>query len=256
MWVVLKILHVEFQLCMENVGKDSIRVGKSKKLLFLKISLAILGILIIILIIKYFPVIVALTLSVEKFRDYILSVGKLGPAVFILFQILQTVIAPIPGEAIQIAGGYIYGVLLGTGYTVAGMLIGAVMAFYFTRILGGSYIEKILEKKKFQWMADIMNGNKFAVFLFVFFFIPGLPKDILIYLAGLTKIKPYKFFLVLLAGRLPWLLASVSVGANLYQKNYTLTIIISVIALLGALLGLLFKDKVIYKFSSKDKRAD
>jgi len=224
-------------------------VDKSKKLLIVKISLALIGVLAIILTIKYLPVILELTVSVDKFKNYILSTGKLGPAIFILFQILQTVIAPIPGEVFQIAGGYTYGVLLGTIYTVAGMLLGASMAFFFTRFLGGSFIKKLLKKKKFQWMMDIMNNKKLSVFLFAFFFIPGLPKDLLIYLAGLTSIKPLKFFGILLVGRLPWLIASVSIGSNIYQKNYTSTIIISVIALLGFILGLLYKNKLINKFS-------
>ena len=225
-------------------------MDKSKKLL---ISLALIGVLAIILTIKYLPVILELTVSVDKFKNYILSTGKLGPAIFILFEILQTVIAPIPGEVFQIAGGYIYGVLLGTIYTVAGMLLGASMAFFFTRFLGGSFIKKLLKKKKFQWMMDIMNNKKLSVFLFAFFFIPGLPKDLLIYLAGLTSIKPLKFFGILLVGRLPWLIASVSIGSNIYQKNYTSTIIISVIALLGFILGLLYKNKLINKFSGLGK---
>jgi len=228
-------------------------VDKSKKLLIVKISLALIGVLAIILTIKYLPVILELTVSVDKFKNYILSTGKLGPAIFILFQILQTVIAPIPGEVFQIAGGYTYGVLLGTIYTVAGMLLGASMAFFFTRFLGGSFIKKLLKKKKFQWMMEIMNNKKLSVFLFAFFFIPGLPKDLLIYLAGLTSIKPLKFFGILLVGRLPWLIASVSIGSNIYQKNYTSTIIISVIALLGFILGLLYKNKLINKFSGLGK---
>ena len=228
-------------------------MDKSKKLLIVKVSLALIGVLAIIMTIKYLPVILELTISVDKFKNYIHSTGKLGPAIFILFQILQTVIAPIPGEVFQIAGGYTYGVLLGTIYTVAGMLLGASMAFFFTRFLGGSFIKKLLKKKKFQWMMDIMNNKKLSVFLFAFFFIPGLPKDLLIYLAGLTSIKPLKFFGILLVGRLPWLIASVSIGSNIYQKNYTSTIIISVIALLGFILGLLYKNKLINKFSGLGK---
>lgn len=229
------------------------REDKSKKLLIVKISLALLGVLAIILTINYLPAILELTVSIDKFKNYILSTGKFGPAVFILFQIFQTVIAPIPGEVFQIAGGYIYGVFLGTIYTVAGMLLGASIAFYFTRFLGGSFIKKLLKKKKFQWMMSLMNNKKLSVFLFAFFFIPGMPKDLLIYLAGLTSIKPLKFFGILLVGRLPWLIASVSIGSNIYQKNYTLTVIISVIALLGFILGLLYKDRLINKLSGLGK---
>lgn len=230
-------------------------MNKEKKRLVGKISLALLGVLVMILMLNYLPAILELTLSMDKFRDYIISIGALGPLVFILFQILQTVVAPIPGEVIQIAGGYIYGVPLGTIYTTAGMLAGAVTAFYFTRLLGGSWIQNLL-KQKFPWMATMTDGKKFSVFLLVFFLVPGLPKDLLIYLAGVTTIKPFRFFGILLIGRFPWLLASVSIGANIYQKNYTLTIILSVIALLAFVLGLLGKDKLISIFSRRSGTPD
>lgn len=224
-------------------------MDKSKKLLISKISLVILGLLVIIPLLKHLPAILELTVSVDKFRDYIISTGKIGPLIFILFQILQTVIAPIPGEVIQLAGGYIYGVPLGTLYTTVGMLVGAGIAFFFTRLLGGNFIENLMKKKKFKWMTDMIGNKKFSIFLFIFFFIPGLPKDYLIYVAGLTTIKPLKFFGILIVSRLPWLLASVSVGASVFEKNYSSTIIISVIAGLAFILGLIYKDKLINKFS-------
>lgn len=224
-------------------------MDKSKKLLIYKISLAVLGVLVIVLVLKYLPYIIELTVSLDKFRNYVLSIGSLGPVVFVFFQILQTVIAPIPGEVIQIAGGYIYGVPLGMIYTTAGMLLGASMAFFFTRFLGGSFIEELLKKKKFQWMVDIMDNKKFSIILFIIFLIPGLPKDFLIYIAGLTPIKPLSFFGILLISRFPWLLASVSIGSNIFHENYTSTILISVLALVAFILGLLYKDKLINKFS-------
>ena len=226
-------------------------MDKSKKMFFYKMSLALLGVLVILLTIKYLPLILELSVSLDKFREYILSLGNLGAVVFIFFQILQTVIAPIPGEVIQIAGGYIYGLTLGLIYTILGMLCGACIAFFFTRFLGGSFVEKLLRKEKFQWITDIVDSNKFSIILFIIFLIPGLPKDFFIYVAGLSPIKPLRFFGIMLAGRFPWLLASVSFGLNLHQRNYTLTIIISAIAILSFALGLLFKDKLIKKFVHK-----
>lgn len=222
---------------------------KPIKLSLYKLPLILLGILAVILMLKFLPNILELTLSLDKFRSYIVSLGNLGFIVFIFFQILQTVIAPIPGEVIQAAGGYIYGVPLGTIYTTVGMLIGAVMAFYFTRLIGRSFIQNILERKNSKWITDIMSSSKFSIILLIFFIIPGLPKDLLIYAAGLTNIKPLRFFSILLIGRFPWLLASVSIGSNLHYRNYIPTIIVSLIALISFILGILYKDKLIDKFS-------
>lgn len=220
-----------------------------KKNLVCKTLLILLVVSMVILLAKYLPNILELTMSLDKFRNYIVSLGGLGSLVFIGFQVLQTVIAPIPGEIIQVAGGYIYGVPLGLIYSIAGMMLGAIIAFYFTRMIGGSFIEKLLNKENSKWMKDIMDSKKFSVILFIVFLVPGLPKDFLIYVAGLTPIKPLKFFGILLISRFPWLLASVSIGSNLHNGNYTSTIIVSLIAIVSFILGMLYKDKLINKLS-------
>ncbi|MNN52991.1 SNARE associated Golgi protein [compost metagenome] len=102
-------------------------------------------------------------------------------------------------------------------------------------------------------MADMLDNKKFSVFLFIVFIIPGLPKDMFIYAAGLTPIKPLRFFTILLVARFPWLLASVSIGANMYHKNYLSTIIISAVAIISFILGLIYKDKLIQKLSQLNK---
>lgn len=99
-------------------------------------------------------------------------------------------------------------------------------------------------------MADIMDSKKFSAILFIIFLVPGLPKDFLIYVAGLTPINPLKFFGILLISRFPWLLASVSIGSNLHYGNYILTIIVSVISLVSFIWGICYKDKLIIKFSN------
>lgn len=232
---------------MENVKKQPF-IGK--------MLLAAGGLLVVALVIRYFPAIVKITFSIDEFRNYILSLGKAGPIGFVFFQVLQTVIAPIPGEVVQIAGGYIYGVTLGTLYAMAGLLAGAMIAFYFTRFLGGAYVQKLLSGSKFKWMTAWLNNDKFSVFLFIIFVIPGLPKDMFIYAAALTAIRPMRFFVILLVARFPWILASASIGANLYEKNYMSTIIISAVAVIGFIAGVIYKDKLMDRLSRLQKRTD
>lgn len=130
-------------------------------------------------LIYYSPTIIKIMSSMNNFRAFIHSTGNWGPVMFILFQILQIVVAPIPGEVVQVAGGYIYGVTLGSLYTTIGLIIGSAIAFYFTRFIGRDYISKLLQKKKYKWMSLIQDEKKFSIFLFIFFVIPGLPKDLL-----------------------------------------------------------------------------
>lgn len=213
------------------------------KILFVLLALTTIG-----LILKYLPNILAATVSLDKFNNYLMSLGKSGSIIIILFQILQTIIAPIPGEVIQIASGYIYGLPLGLLLTMSGLIIGSAIAFYFTRLIGGNFITNYLKKKNFNWMLDIMESKKFSIILFLIFILPGLPKDFMIYIAGLTAINPIKFFTILIISRFPWLLASVSVGSNIQNGNYISTIIISIIAILSFIVGIIYKNTIINKF--------
>lgn len=231
-------------------------MNKFKKNILCRILLVLICLPIVLLVLKYLPYIIQLTVSLDKFRDYIISLGNLGPIALILFQILQTVIAPIPGEVIQVAGGYVYGTTLGAIYLTIGMLIGAIIAFYFARFMGRTFIEKLLQKQNAKWMKDIIDSKKFSFILFIIFLVPGLPKDFLIYAAGLTNIKASRFFSILLLGRFPWLLASICIGSNIHHGHYRRTIIISLLALISLGLGLLFKDKLISKFSHSTIKED
>lgn len=97
-----------------------------------------------------------------------------------------------------------------------------------------------------------MESRKFEIILFIIFIVPGLPKDFMIYIAALTALKPIKFFIILITSRLPWIIASVSVGAYINAGNYLVTIIVSIIAVTGFLAGVFYKDKIIKKLSKEN----
>lgn len=214
-----------------------------------RIVLIATAILLAALLIIFMPKILLITVSLDEFKKYILSTGHFGVLIIIFFQMLQTVIAPIPGEVIQMAGGYLYGNFLGSLYSVAGLFIGAALAFYFTRFIGRDFATGLLEKKNLKWISNIMNSSKFQVILFIIFLVPGLPKDFMIYVAALTAIKPMKFFVILILSRLPWIMASAGIGANINAGNYALTLVICVVAAAGLALGMLYKDKIIKRLS-------
>lgn len=233
--------------------KGSYVMPKISKRIVMKVLLGLIAVVSAVLLIYYAPAIIKIMSSMENFRAYIHSTGHWGPIMFILFQILQIVVAPIPGEIVQIAGGYIYGSALGSFYTTVGLILGSAIAFYFTRFIGRDLVSRLLQKQNMKWMSFMHDERKFTAFLFIFFLIPGLPKDMLVFVAALTSISSLRFFTVLLVGRLPWIIASAAVGSNLQTQQYTIAIIISVIAVVGFILGYIYKDKLMNLFSKADK---
>lgn len=194
---------------------------------------------------KYVPSITKLVSNPQKFRSFLLSYGGISVLIFILFQILQVVIAVIPGEVMQLAGGYVYGTFLGALYSSFGILLGSVIVFYLVRILGFSVIKMFVSQKSIEKFDFLMNSKKSEMAMFILFLIPGLPKDMLTYIAGLTPIKPRKFFILTTAARFPALFVSSYVGCSLQNKQYTEVIIISVLAVIIFIIGYFNKDKII-----------
>jgi len=205
---------------------------------------AFLGLL-IYLTVYYAPVITRLVSEPEQFRELIDSYGQNGVLVFIAFQVLQVVISAIPGEVVQIAGGYLYGVGFGTLYLMIGLLIGSVLTFYLARLLGYPVLKAFLPQAKYGKFRALLRSKKFDLVVFLLFFLPGLPKDLLTYVAGLTYVPPLKFFMLAIGARLPALIGSVIIGANIQERNYLTAILLLSGAVLLFLLGYFSKDRII-----------
>ncbi|ABY95388.1 conserved hypothetical protein [Thermoanaerobacter pseudethanolicus ATCC 33223] len=185
--------------------------------------------------------------SPDKFREWIHSFGKLGIIVFIGVQILQVIVFVIPGEVVQIAGGYLYGAFLGTLYSVIGITIGSLICFLIARVLGYNFVRSIVSEEKLKKFDYIINNPKGETILFLLFFIPGMPKDALSYIAGITPVKFYNFFIITLFARLPGIFFSAYIGANLGNKNYFMAGIVAIIAVLLFLIGVNKKDIIMEK---------
>lgn len=196
------------------------------------------------------PVITRIISNPQKFREFLDSYGGLSILLFIAFQILQVVIAAIPGEFVQIAGGYVFGSIMGTVYSVIGILIGAAIAFFAARLLGLKALSKLLSEKSIEKFTFLMNTKKSEIIVFLLFLIPGLPKDILVYVAGLSPMKPLRFFVIYIIARMPGLLGSSIIGANIQSQNYIVAISIFVVSCLLFIIGVFTRDKIMKKLKN------
>lgn len=204
-------------------------------------------IIMVFLTIEFAPSITSLISDPDAFREFIDSYGSTGILVFVAFQILQVVIAAIPGEFIQIAGGYIFGSFWGTLYSVIGILFGAAFAFFIARLLGIKAVSKLLSEKSVEKFKFLTSTRKSEIIIFLLFLIPGIPKDILVYVAGLSPIRPLRFFTIYTIARMPGLIGSSLIGSNLQNENYILAISIFIVSCLLFLVGVLFREAIIKK---------
>ncbi len=153
----------------------------------------------------------------KKAIDFVASFGPLSVAIFILLQIVQVLLAPFPGEVTGFIGGYLYGITLGTIYSMIGLSIGSWLAFVLSKSFGLPLVEKFVSKKIISNYDHFME-HKGTFVSFLLFLIPGFPKDALCYILGLSHMKVQPFIVISTIGRLlGTILLSVQAGALLSQ---------------------------------------
>lgn len=236
------------KICIQK-DECKAQVDKSKKLkltVYILLIAAFIGIL-VFLTIRFGNRFTALAKKPEELRILLNSYGWKGILVFIGLQVLQVVVAVLPGEFFQFAGGYIYGTWLGTLYSLTGITSGSVLVFFTARLLGYPLVKLLVSPAYLEKFGFMINSKKSEAGMFLLFLIPGIPKDILTYIAGITPIKPLTFFAIILIGRFPALLASSYIGSSTQKGNYAMVIILSVAALVLFAAGILFKDKILDK---------
>lgn len=243
----LETLEQVWDLVMKNEDlADKIKPENRKKKAALYITLIIAFLALITYVgIKLGPRITELARKPEELREWLNSFGWKGVIIFIGLQVLQVVVAAIPGEFTQLAGGYLYGTFLGTIYSLAGIVLGSVIVFYAARLLGYPLVRLFVSEKQLEKFSFMLNNSKSDAAMFILFLIPGIPKDILTYIAGITPVRPLRFFVIITIGRLPALLGSSFIGHNTQLGNYGVVIAVSVAACILFLLGVFFRERII-----------
>lgn len=169
--------------------------------------------------------------------------GFLGPLAFIFLQVLQIVLAPIPGQIVGGVGGFLFS-WWGVLWTCIGTAIGGFIVFWLSRKFGRPLVEKIVKKDSLDKFDFIFNNNT-SFILFVIFLIPGLPDDIICYLAGLTNISLKKLVTLFVIGRLPAIIIINYLGSGIGEENLAPVIVISIIVAIVLALIVWQREKII-----------
>ncbi len=181
----------------------------------------------------------------ENIRDVVGENKILWAFLFILLQVIQVVIFAIPGDIINATGGFIFNIFIGSILSFIGVCIGSIITFYISRGLGYSFINKFIKKEKIDKIVSFMESNTGFLSMFIFCNLPFVPKDVLMYAAGLTPLKAKKTLFIYCLSRIPGIIIWNSMGANIYNKS-TLGIIITLCLLLIFLTAVLVVKKKIY----------
>ncbi|MFZ4617390.1 MAG: TVP38/TMEM64 family protein [Rectinemataceae bacterium] len=183
--------------------------------------------------------------SRDSLRAWLQSFGTWGYLVFILVQAFQVVVFMVPGEVVQVAGGWIYGFWAGTLLSVIGICLGSLVNFSAGRLLGKPFVVSLFGEAQVAKMEGIASTGKAAAGFFLLFVIPGIPKDVLCYVAGITPMRFWVFLVISLVGRLPGILGSSLMGAAAGAGDYKVAVIVLAFASLLFIVGVLKRDKIV-----------
>ena len=176
--------------------------------------------------------------------------GVLAPVIFIALQALQVIVSPIPGEATGILGGYLFGQWLGLLYSTIGLTLGSVVAFGIGRWLGAHYVKNLVSAETWNRLGFIVEAEG-AVLCFIVYLIPGLPKDIVCYLFGISPMPLWVFALVSGLGRIPgtWVLSAQ--GAHTAAGDYMQAILVTAVAVAAALPLYYYRHRIMVWFHGR-----
>jgi len=179
----------------------------------------------------------------HQLKVIIRSFGPYSPLAYILLQIIQVIVAPIPGGAIEFLGGYLFGVKAGFFYSMIGLVLGSWIAFRLARIFEKLAVEKFVSPqtlKKF----DYLIGHEGLILSFLLFLIPGFPKDALCYVLGLTPMHKGIFLIISTVGRIPGTLMACLQGGKAFEHQYRTFLVLLGISALVILVFYIYHDEI------------
>lgn len=178
-----------------------------------------------------------------RINAFVASFGSYAPFAFILLQILQVLFAPIPGEFSGFIGGYFFGIGLGFFYSTVGLSLGSLFAFWISRRFGMPFVRRFVGQE-IMGKFDYLMEHQGALFSFIFFLIPGMPKDYFCYLLGLSPMHVLTFLVISSIGRIPGTLLLTLQGQAVRSEDYRAFFVVLGLALFSIVLTLIYRDRI------------
>ena len=181
-----------------------------------------------------------LDLMVAKIHD----AGPLGVLVLLALQLLQIIVAFIPGEVVQVAAGMIYGPWGGSAIILGGCVISSYLIYQLVHRLGQPFVADMVSIEHLGKIRTFEQSGRLDIMVFILFLIPGMPKDVLTYLVPLTEMPVGRFIAITTVARIPGVFMSTFAAAGIADGQYVQSIAIFVVVALLAVMALVFRKRI------------
>lgn len=190
----------------------------------------------------------------ELFRRWVEEKGALGPLIYAGMVFLQVVVAIIPGEPLEIAGGYAFGAVEGTIICLIAATVGSLAVFGLVRRFGVRLVEVFFPVEKLRSLRFLKSSPARTVLFLLIFMTPGTPKDLLCYYAGLTDMKLTIWLLISSLGRIPSVVTSTIGGDALGTESYIFAAVVFVATFITSLIGFLIYNHICKRHDAAENR--
>ena len=155
-------------------------------------------------------------LTRSRLEALVRGAGPWGPFILLGLQIAQILVAPIPGVFMPILAGALYGPVVGVLIVSAGTVLGSSAAYAIGSRAGLPFLKRWMGAENVAKAQGIVGGKRWLA-LVPIFLVPFSPSDAVCFVAGMIGIKPERFFLAVLIGRVPKDCALALAGAGLIR---------------------------------------
>lgn len=191
---------------------------------------------------EYLPGLLAWLADARAVRAFVSDHAFVSRLAMLGINIVQVLLAFLPGEPVELASGYAFGFWEGTALCLVASGLATSMIYWATRRWGWKLVGLFFDRSLFDRFSWLKSAKRLELIMFIVFLIPGTPKDFLTYFAGLTNIRFLPVVLIATFGRIPSIVTSTIAASAVGSGNWPLvacTLVAS--AFLLAVGGLMYR---------------
>lgn len=191
---------------------------------------------------EYLPGLLAWLADARAVRAFVSDHAFVSRLAMLGINIVQVLLAFLPGEPVELASGYAFGFWEGTALCLVASGLATSMIYWATRRWGWKLVGLFFDRSLFDCFSWLKSAKRLELIMLIVFLIPGTPKDFLTYFAGLTNMRFLPVVLIATLGRIPSIATSTITASAVGSGNWPLvacTLVAS--AFLLAVGGLMYR---------------
>ena len=229
------------------MGVEKLNKNNKKQVIIATLKLLFLVLIVILIPLYLYFYHHDFLMRFENFDDIVTFLEKYkfqSIPIYIVLQILQIVISVLPGQVFQLAAGYLYTFWPALLFSCVGVFLGTTVTFCLAKWLGSDFVHMFFSKDKTEDYVQRLNSKKAYTIVFLLYAIPGIPKDVVSYAAGLSEMRYKPFIILSTIGRIPGMMGSIIIGSMWHKEEYVGMIILAIIAVVAFCSCIIYRKKL------------